>query len=116
MAEIHDLGTFRLVVGAPGTSRITDPGYLCVEAPKPNPFDRQTKVRFEIRARQHVRATIYDIAGREICTLLDDVMPAGLREVAWDGTSGTRDLPSGIYFIKIDTRVKSSSRKLLVIR
>ena len=61
---------------------------------------------------------IYDIAGRSVRTLVDQVEDAGKHAVAWDGSLEQGDrASSGIYFVQIefpDGAVRS--RKLTILR
>jgi hypothetical protein len=115
-AEIHELGTFRLEVGERGASRFMDPAYLAVRSARPNPFSRETSVGFDLRATQHVRAVIYDIAGREMACLLDDIVGPGARIITWTGEGQTGKVPSGVYFLKISTDRKTATQKILLLR
>jgi hypothetical protein len=115
-AEIHDLGVFRLAIGEPGVSRIMDPAYLAVESARPNPFSRETSVRFEIRATQHVRAVVYDITGREMSRLLEDTIGPGTKTITWTGEGRSGKVPSGVYFLKISTDRQTATRKILLLR
>jgi hypothetical protein len=115
-AEIHELGIFRLAAGRRGTSRMLDPGFLTVGTPRPNPFSREMNVRFEVRAPQRIRATVYDIAGREVSCLIDETTNPGVREITWNGEGPAGALPSGVYFLKVATDNRSVTRKALLLR
>jgi hypothetical protein len=71
--------------------------------PRPNPFQRSTSFRLSLPQPAHVELTMHDLFGRRVATLLARDVPAGQREVPWDG-AGVRD---GIYFARlvIDGRV-----------
>jgi hypothetical protein len=45
-----------------------------------------------------VKLIVYDLLGREIRTLVDEVKSAGIYNIRFDATS----LPSGIYFYRIN--------------
>lgn len=59
----------------------------------PNPFNPETKIRFELQKPGSVVMEIYDITGRFIARLADSRYPAGLHEATFTAV----DLPSGIY-------------------
>ena len=65
----------------------------------PNPFNPSTKIKFGIPKNEYVKARVYDIIGREISVLANEQLSAGEYEVAWNADN----LPSGIYFVKIET-------------
>jgi len=50
---------------------------LIVRGNYPNPFNPTTNVRFDLLARQHVKVHIYDVRGRLVRTLLDEVCDPG---------------------------------------
>lgn len=65
----------------------------------PNPFNSSTNIRFQLSYPSMVTIKIYDVLGREVRTLLNDMKHPGEHRVRFD--SG--DLNSGIYFYKIIT-------------
>ena len=118
------------VVGANGTIlRTTTGGVISVnqissEIPEnfvlfqnyPNPFNPVTKIKFDItqdvrRQTKDVKLIIFDILGKEVVTLMNEKLSAGSYEVEFDGSN----LPSGIYFYRLETEsfIKSKSMVLL---
>ena len=75
----------------------------------PNPFNPETKIRFEIPAAgtvpRTVRLIIYDALGREISTLVNEQLKAGVYEVSWNGAN----FPSGVYFYRLQTEPSAGS-------
>lgn len=70
----------------------------------PNPFNAQTKIRFEIlRSKASVRLQIYNLQGHAVAKLIDEHRSPGLHEVSWDGTNieGTR-CASSLYFYRLE--------------
>lgn len=69
----------------------------------PNPFNASTVIHFELRRAGRVRLSIYDLAGRLQCTIVDEEQSLGPHDVAWDGrdTFG-RDLSSGTYLARLE--------------
>ncbi len=78
----------------------------------PNPVRTSTFVRFGIPRGGVVGIGVYDLSGDLVRVVLEDSRPAGCYSVRWSDA----DLPSGIYFLRMDTQDFSVSRKLLVIR
>lgn len=70
----------------------------------PNPFNRQTKIRFEIfDSGLKVSLKIYNLQAQIIATLVDDQLAAGLYEIAWHGSSDhVADAPSGLFFYQLE--------------
>ena len=78
-----------------------DPEPLALYRPAPNPFSDGMRMAYRVgSAGERVRISVYDVAGRLVRTLVDDVLPAGPHTVAWDGRDlqGTRTR-QGVYFV-----------------
>ena len=78
----------------------------------PNPFLRETTIRFSLAVPGHVHLALFDLAGRQVATLLDETRPAGDGEVRLDA----RDLPGGVYFYRLATPQGTSVRRCVVLR
>jgi len=78
----------------------------------PNPFNPVTKIKYQLPLRSEVRLTVYDILGREIKVLVNQEKPAGTYEVQFDGS----DLPSGVYFYRMETAKYSAAKKFILIK
>jgi len=92
-----------------------NPGTLL--AAHPNPFRSKTSISFALEEPGFARVTVLDIRGRRIRTVLEGAYPAGSRSVEWDGSTdqGTR-VPSGVYFVRVETRELSRIRKVVFTR
>lgn len=64
----------------------------------PNPFNPTTTIEFALPRESRVSLKVYDTRGRLVRDLVDEVRPAGVHAVTFDG----RDLASGLYFYRID--------------
>ena len=62
-----------------------------------------TTLRFAMDAAGPVRLDVFDVAGRRMTTLLNDVRGAGEHELAWDGELGSDRARPGIYFARLVT-------------
>lgn len=63
----------------------------------PNPFNPSTKIGFQISAYGLVRLTVYDLLGRELETLVNEVKEPGSYSVQWDA----RSFASGVYYYRL---------------
>jgi hypothetical protein len=87
----------------------------------PNPFGSKVEIRYSIPGEygKAVPAAIrvYDVKGRQVATLLDEMRSPGPSKLTWDGAYlGGELAPSGIYFVELvagDARVVS---KLVLTR
>ena len=78
----------------------------------PNPFNPQTKIRFLLPAGSNVTLSVYDVSGKLVTVLLNRQLAAGSFEVNWNAGN----LPSGIYFYRIETGSFSQTRKMILIK
>jgi hypothetical protein len=83
----------------------------------PNPFNGSTVIPYSLDFRQHVSIEIYDVKGRLIRTVVDEVRPAGTQKIGWDGRNAYGELvASGVYFYRMETANQQFVRKTLLLR
>jgi hypothetical protein len=84
----------------------------------PNPFNPVTTITYGIDGRTPVTLRIYDVAGRLVRTLVNAVQEPGNRyTVTWDGRNAFgRNVSSGIYFCRLTTGARTSTRKMVLLR
>ena len=64
-----------------------------------------------------VEVTVFDILGREVVRLTDEVKGAGYWESTWDGTDGAgRRVGSGIYFYRMKAGGSSLEGRMLLLQ
>ncbi|MCK4653237.1 MAG: T9SS type A sorting domain-containing protein, partial [Candidatus Cloacimonetes bacterium] len=68
----------------------------------PNPFNPETTIYFTTENAENSEIIIYNIKGQQVCTLVNEVFPAGRHSVLWDGKDNHgKHVSSGIYFYKL---------------
>jgi hypothetical protein len=77
----------------------------------PNPFNSTTAIRYSIPQPGLANLSLFDLTGREICSLFRKFHPAGEYWLRLDA----RQLASGIYFYRLQWQNNSSMRKMVVI-
>jgi hypothetical protein len=102
------------------TAVVTEPVYRnSLSQNYPNPFNPVTKIRYSIEMQGPVSLKIYDVAGRLIKTLVNEIQQPNSSgySVRWDGTN-TAGMPvsSGIYFFKINTKNFSRTKKMVLLK
>jgi hypothetical protein len=78
----------------------------------PNPFNPTTSFEFQVASSEFVTLKIFDVLGREVATLVNEVRPAGVYTVRWDATS----LPSGAYYYRLQAGLYVESKKLVLMK
>ena len=101
--------------GAPVVMRLG--AGLEMAPPSPNPFNVDTELAFSLQNGGAVSATVYDIVGRKVATLVDRVMPAGRHTMRWDGRSDAgRPVAAGTYFVRLESGGEAKTTKLMYLR
>jgi len=83
----------------------------------PNPFNPTTTVSFVLPDRTHVKLSIFDVTGRHIRTLADDVLDEGVHQYVWDGRDDRGgQVSTGVYFYRLETTERMLTRKMLMLK
>ena len=83
----------------------------------PNPFNPVTRVSFSLKNKGHISMRVYDVSGRLVRILIDEVRDAGSYEIVWDGTNdGGRTTASGIYFCRMEADDYQRTIKMVQLR
>ncbi|MCU0607133.1 MAG: agmatine deiminase family protein [Candidatus Edwardsbacteria bacterium] len=83
----------------------------------PNPATNGTAISFQLAGRSQVRLTVYDIAGRNVRSLLREELPAGRHSVRWDGKNQDgAAVGSGVYFVALNAGGSAQRMRLVVVR
>jgi hypothetical protein len=78
----------------------------------PNPFNPLTTLTLSVPQRTPLTLRLYDITGRVVRTLYDGVCEAGVQRLTVDGST----LPSGVYFVRLQTSTVTLTRKIMLLR
>ena len=78
----------------------------------PNPFNPATIIEFSLAKPEHVILKIYDILGRQVATLVDDVRPTGIYSIQFNASK----FASGVYFYRIQAGSFVQTKKLLLLK
>lgn len=83
----------------------------------PNPFNPATAISFELSARERVRLSVYDVAGRLVRTLVDAELERGSHATLWDGTDDDgQPVPSGVYVYRLRAGRDEVSRRMALVK
>ncbi|GAB4326033.1 MAG: hypothetical protein Kow0074_20150 [Candidatus Zixiibacteriota bacterium] len=84
---------------------------------RPNPFNSGTVIEYYLSTIGSVRLEVFDILGRRVVTLVNDVQMPGLHTISWDGVDQNGNaVTSGLYFYRITAVGESYTRKMVVLR
>ncbi|MCA9727622.1 MAG: T9SS type A sorting domain-containing protein, partial [Candidatus Eisenbacteria bacterium] len=90
------------------------PAVFQLAAPYPNPIrtDVGSTVRWDMPRSAHVAVQVFDVSGKLVETVADEAMPAG----SHSRPLSTRELSSGIYFLRMQTPGYVKTHKIMVVR
>ena len=83
----------------------------------PNPFNPSTRIEFALPEQANVVLKIYNVLGREVKELVAGEYVAGYHTVVWNATdNASNNVPSGIYFYRINAGKFSKTTKLVLLK
>jgi len=88
------------------------PDEFQLEQNYPNPFNPSTTIQFALPVETEVSLKLYDILGREVASLIDKELPAGVHKLIFEASG----FPSGIYFYRIQTEGFVKTKKLTLLK
>jgi len=78
----------------------------------PNPFNPSTTIHFTLSEAAHVALKIFNVAGQEVATLVDNRMSAGEFETVWNAGR----MPSGVYVYRLNVGGFVESKKMILLK
>jgi len=102
---------YNLVLGIEDQSNEI-PSQFILEQNYPNPFNPSTTIHFSVPSSEYVTINVFDVLGNEIATLVNEEKPVGTYEITWYAAN----LPSGIYFYKIQSGPFVETKKMILIK
>ena len=94
------------------TGELGLPQQYILSHPYPNPFNPQVMIPITLAREAHIQLRIYDIHGRLVISLADDVLPAGKKLFSWDGSQ----YPSGVYIVRCQAGHVMQTEKIILLK
>jgi len=88
------------------------PDRFALQQNYPNPFNPTTEIRYQTSEVSRVALNVFDMLGRKVATLVDEVQEAGFKTVKFDAGG----LASGVYFYQLKAGGFLSTKRMLIIR
>ncbi len=90
---------------------------LALHQNKPNPFNPSTTISYDLTDRSHVMLDVYDVSGRHVRNLVDEVKDEGRYSTVWNGKDHSGNtVSSGVYFYVLNTGKRNITRKMVLLR
>ena len=78
----------------------------------PNPFNPVTKIKFDVKKSDNVKISVYNLQGKMVKEVVNQVLPAGSFEVSFDG----KELSSGMYVYRMETNGNMITKKMSLVK
>jgi subtilisin-like proprotein convertase family protein len=117
-----DVGTLdewclKIVYGGGSTGAGDAPAVLTLSQNYPNPFNPSTKISFAVPRAGRVELRIFDLAGREVRTLISGELAASAYTAEWDGRDDAgRQSASGSYYYRLRSEGQELTRKMTLLK
>ena len=106
------------VIGMPSAEPLTAdnkgdvPARYSLKQNYPNPFNPVTTIAYTLASTGDVKLVVFDILGREVKTLVNEVQQQGSHTVSFNAS----DLASGVYFYRINSGSFSDIKKMILVK
>ena len=104
-------GTSKLIAETP-VDIILSSEQISLQQNYPNPFNPSTIIEYRLTSSGSVKLKVYDVMGREIATLIDELQSAGLHAVTFNGG----EIASGLYVYTLQSGSQIKTGQMLLIR
>ncbi len=78
----------------------------------PNPFNPSTIIEYRVGTTSHVLLKVYDVLGREVTQLVDDVQQPGIHSVQFSAAH----LAGGVYYYTLRTGTFVQTRAMVLVK
>ena len=99
-------------LSAPDLPTVSLPVAMKLSEAFPNPFNPTTTAQLSLPTSSRVKATVYDLSGREFQRVFAGSMNAGTHSFTIDISHET----SGVYFLRVEASGAVSTRKLALLK
>lgn len=78
----------------------------------PNPFNPTTRIKYQLPTAGRVTLKVFDVLGKEVVTLVDEIEEAGYKSVVFDAAR----ISTGVYFYRLQVGNYVETRKLMILK
>ena len=83
----------------------------------PNPFNPVTVLQYDLPELSNVKLTIYDLAGRQVKSLVHETQAPGLKTIVWDARDDMGNkMGAGVYIYQLKTDNFIASKKMILVK
>ena len=89
-----------------------EPNKIVLDGNYPNPFNPNTIISYQIPVKGNVTLKIFDILGKEVATIVNEIKEEGFHQVNFNASS----LVSGVYYSKLQSNGQSEIKKMVLMK
>lgn len=83
----------------------------------PNPFNSTTTIEYDLKQNTNVEIKIFDILGKQVITLVNNIESPGRKSITWNGTDQNGNpVSTGVYFYNLVIDEATFTKKMLLIK
>ena len=115
--NIHRTGYFNSALATVDVQDSYYPKYYSLSDNFPNPFNPSTTINYNLSEKGLVDFSIYDIVGRKVVTLVNDIKTHGSHSIIWDGLNANgKQVSAGMYFYKFEAGNFKMTKKMILLK
>ena len=88
------------------------PNAVSLKQNYPNPFNPTTTIQFELDKSTFAKLTVFDVLGRKVRELVNEIRPAGTNTIEFNATN----LASGVYLYRLEANGVVQTKRLTLIK
>ena len=123
LGHAHSIRRFKIILGSEdyameeGEDVPIYPVAFKLDLNYPNPFSTQTTIGYQVDQDSHVQLEIYNVIGKKIITLVDNLQSPGVYQTVWNGRNEAGQyVANGIYFSRLTSTSGTLTQKMIVVR
>ncbi len=83
----------------------------------PNPFNPNTTIFYDVSKESNVKISVFDLLGRNIVTLVDQIESSGSKSINWEGRDFAGNLVNaGVYIYQIEVEGFIQTKKMVLLK
>ena len=108
---------FGASLGNESYTNLINPSQFQLKQNYPNPFNPNTQIGYTLPREEYVTLLIFDILGREVITLVDEMKSPGYLSVNWNGLDNLgNNCGAGMYFYHLTAGNFSQTKKMVLLK
>jgi hypothetical protein len=115
--KLYNYAAAGITTGVPGSDETGTPFTFSLEQNYPNPFNPTTRINYTLPSAVQTELIVYDILGRQVKTLVNELQHAGEHHIQWDGTNASgKPVGTGVYFCRLVAGSNEKVTKMMMMK